>query len=252
MTQRIAVLVDGDNLSPAHAARIMAEAEKLGRVDVARVYGNANHPSDWMTAPGYRMIHAGCGKNAADVLLCIDAMELAMGGDWQGFVIASSDGDFVHLAQRLRERGLTVAGIGEAKAPPTFRSACASFVTIGTTESKASAAPQPRGSTSHGPKDARQTTSATVHPVGKIDGQIRDILGIAHGDARGMTLQQLSVAMSHRHQFRISGQPEKSWRAYLKARPALYVMRGQGAEVRVAINMQGIASQSARRPIAAE
>ena len=95
-------------------------------------------------------------------------------------------------------------------------------------------------------------TAATVHSMGKIDGQIRDILGIAHGDARGMTLQQLSVAMSHRHQFRISGQPEKSWRAYLKARPALYILHGQGAEVRVAINMQGVASPPDSRAIAAE
>ena len=48
-------------------------------------------------------MHAGTGKNASDLLLALDAVELALRGDVDHFVIASSDGDFSHLALRLRE-----------------------------------------------------------------------------------------------------------------------------------------------------
>jgi uncharacterized LabA/DUF88 family protein len=107
---RIAVLVDGDNISAKHSSQVILLAEKLGRVDVARVYAAGNQQSDWLTTPGYRLMHAGAGKNSTDLLLCIDAMELALIGGLESFVIATSDGDFSHIAQRLRERGLHVLG----------------------------------------------------------------------------------------------------------------------------------------------
>ncbi|MCV2865605.1 NYN domain-containing protein [Albidovulum sediminicola] len=91
---------------------------------------NAACNSDWHGAAGFRLIHAGTGKNAADLLLCIDAMELAMGQSFSDVVIASSDGDFAHLAVQLRERGLRVIGVGEAKAPPLFRAACTRFEVV--------------------------------------------------------------------------------------------------------------------------
>ena len=252
MTQRIALLVDGDNLSPAYAARIMAEAAKLGRVDLVRVYGNAAHPSDWLTMPGCRMVHAGCGKNAADVLLCIDAMELALTGDWGGFVIASSDGDFVHLAQRLRERGLTVVGIGEAKAPAMFGQACTRFVTIGSETVRHVLPVQPGISPVALPRQIAVGLPQTSKSLSKIEKQVRDIIGIAYADARGMTIQELSSSMWTRHQFRISSQPEKNWRSYLKARPALYVLHGQGAAMRVTNNMHGALPAQPKPALAAE
>ena len=45
-----------------------------------------------------------------------------------GFCLASSDCDFTRLAQRLREDGLVVYGLGERKTPETFRNACSRFI----------------------------------------------------------------------------------------------------------------------------
>lgn len=56
---RIAVMVDGDNVSPVHAARILAAATKLGRVDVARVYASGAQPTDWFGVAGYRAMKSG-------------------------------------------------------------------------------------------------------------------------------------------------------------------------------------------------
>ena len=130
LERRTAVLVDGDNLSAKHSGRILSEAGKLGRIDVARVYAAANRPSDWLTTPGYRLMFAGAGKNAADLLLSMDAIELALVGGIEAFAIATSDRDYTHLAHRLRERGLVVLGFGEPKSPEDFRLSCSEFLPL--------------------------------------------------------------------------------------------------------------------------
>ena len=79
MGSTIALFVDGDNISPYFSEEIMAFAKQLGRLDVARVYGGAHPASGWMEAPGFRFVHAGPGKNGADILLSIDAIEACDG-----------------------------------------------------------------------------------------------------------------------------------------------------------------------------
>ena len=120
---RAALLIDGDNISIRHDATLKREAQKIGRLDVTRVYGGPCVSAEWLTTPGIRFMQAGTGKNAADLLLSIDAMELAFSGGIDAFAIASSDGDFTHLAQRLREKGHHVTGLGDARAPERFRTA---------------------------------------------------------------------------------------------------------------------------------
>ncbi|MFZ3582542.1 NYN domain-containing protein [Loktanella sp. DJP18] len=228
MTQRIAVLVDGDNLSAVHAAKIMAEARKLGRVDLARVYCNAS-----LTTPGFRMIHAGCGKNAADVLLCIDAMELALSGDWGGFVIASSDGDFVHLAQRLRERGIVVCGIGEAKVPQFFKAGCSKFIVVGpsSTATKVVDVGQERSNTPSS-KSAPQTVSA-------FDNKIRGVISTHSREGKGMLVSDLANAMKVKHQTQISSVSGKTWRSYFEKRPHLYDIDPRSTDAMLRFKISG-------------
>ncbi len=68
------------------------------------------------------------GKNASDIGLIIDAMDILYTGDVQGFCIVSSDGDFNKLATRLREAGKVVIGMGEKKTPESFRVSCERFI----------------------------------------------------------------------------------------------------------------------------
>lgn len=60
--QRVAVLIDGDNVSPKHSAQILIDAATLGQLDIARVYTCGQRNSDWLSMPGYRYMHAGAGK----------------------------------------------------------------------------------------------------------------------------------------------------------------------------------------------
>ena len=72
MTGRVAIFVDGENLSAIHARAILSIGAAAGSPDVARVYMNAACNSEWHAAAGFRLIHAGIGKNAADLLLRYD------------------------------------------------------------------------------------------------------------------------------------------------------------------------------------
>src|SRR3546814_5393288 len=68
------------------------------------------------------------GKNASDIALVIDAMDLLHTGRFDAFCLVSSDSDFTGLAARIREPGIDVYGFGEQKTPESFSQACRSFI----------------------------------------------------------------------------------------------------------------------------
>ena len=71
-------------------------------------------------------------KNAADVSLIIDAVDLsARRPEIQNFVIASGDGIFAFLSKKLHEHGKRVIGCSYEKiANVIFRNSCDSFITL--------------------------------------------------------------------------------------------------------------------------
>ncbi|WP_246044018.1 NYN domain-containing protein [Ruegeria sediminis] len=218
----MAVLVDGDNVSADHGNRILEISERYGRIDTARIYFDAQKGNGWHKVVGYRTVHAGTGKNAADLLLAIDAMEIAFTRAFDVFVVASSDGDFSHLVQRLRELGRMTIGIGEAKAPHSIRANCAEFVELGENEPvKPKAVPRPNCS--------------------KLDRQIRSVIAIHSKNGAGMKIASLAPKMHQQFGIRISTLPEGTWRAYLLARPALFDLDPKGPEAMVRFKPEGFA-----------
>ncbi len=216
---RVAVLIDGDNVSPAHAARIMDLARAAGRVDVVRVYADVTNGSGWSETPGCRLIHAGRGKNAADILLSIDTVEMMFAGAFDTALIVSSDSDFTHLAFRLRERGIDVIGLGEAKAPAAFRAACSEFEEL---------------------SPARRTREVPIgSPVSALDRQIRTVIERHSRNGSGMRLCDLNARMRAEHEIRISTRPERTWRAYLGQRPALFDLDARGPDAHVRFRPAG-------------
>lgn len=216
--ERAALLIDGDNISARHAPRIRAAAARLGRLDIARVYGTTNGLSCWQDAPGLRLIHAGAAKNAADILLAMDAMELAHAGGFTRFAIVSSDGDFSHVALRLREMGTMVLGLGEDKAPEGFRLACTRFDLV------------------EASKEGRVAT------VSQIDLNIRTIIAAHSKAGQGMRVSDLGQKIQRTHGIRINTLPEGNWRSYLAARPELYDLDPRGPEAMVRYLPAGFAA----------
>lgn len=233
MAQSVAVLVDGDNISGKYAKDILTAAGKHGEPSVVRVYRDAQSLSDWHNAYGYRMIHAGTGKNAADILLALDAMELLLVREMRCFVIASSDGDFTHIATRLRENGAKVIGLGEEKAPDAFRACCSSFVELGTRE--------PVSPPRLVPKEKLLVTA--------FDFNVCAIILDCSTNGTGARLSEVSQQMYIKHDEKISSLPEKNWRSYFNARPELYDLDPRGANAKVRFRPEGFsrATTSAQR-----
>ena len=132
----LAVLIDADNTSARYAQAIFEEIVKLGEANVRRIYGDfsGNQHAPWDKAVQslailqHQQRSNTRGKNAADIALVIDAMDLLHKGRLDGVCLVSSDSDFTRLAQRLREDGLAVYGFGERKTPGAFRKACSRFI----------------------------------------------------------------------------------------------------------------------------
>ena len=134
----LAVLIDADNTSVRYAQAIFEEIVKLGEANVRRIYGDfsGNRLAGWdaqvrsLAILQHQQRSNTTGKNAADIALVIDAMDLMHKGKLDGFCLVSSDSDFTRLAQRLREDGLQVYGFGERKTPEAFRNACNRFIYV--------------------------------------------------------------------------------------------------------------------------
>ncbi|MBT0957388.1 NYN domain-containing protein [Alphaproteobacteria bacterium KMM 3653] len=134
----LAVLIDADNTSPKDAKAIFEEIAKFGEASVRRCYGDfsSSQMKGWSAVQaelGLVPFHQPAntvGKNASDIALVIDAMDLLHSGRFDGFVLVSSDSDFTRLASRVREQGLDAYGMGLRKTPEAFRAACKRFIYI--------------------------------------------------------------------------------------------------------------------------
>ncbi|WAP70875.1 NYN domain-containing protein [Jiella pelagia] len=135
-TRRLAVLIDADNASSKIADGLFEEIAKIGEASVRRVYGDFSSPRSkgWVEilarhaiVPQQQFAYT-IGKNASDITLVIDAMDLLHSGRFDGFCLVSSDSDFTRLAARIREQGVDVYGFGEQKTPESFRQACFRFI----------------------------------------------------------------------------------------------------------------------------
>src|SRR5258708_7356573 len=133
---RLAVLIDADNTSARIAPGLFEEIAKIGEASVRRIYGDfsgtrlkawADILSTHAIMPHQNFAYTS-GKNASDIALVIDAMDLLHSGRFDGFCLVSSDSDFTRLAARIREEGIDVFGFGEQKTPESFRQACRRFI----------------------------------------------------------------------------------------------------------------------------
>lgn len=133
---RLAVLIDADNASAKIADGLFEEIAKIGEASVRRIYGDfsgtrskawADILSKHAIIPQQQFAYT-TGKNASDITLVIDAMDLLHSGRFDGFCLVSSDSDFTRLAARIREEGVDVFGFGEQKTPESFRQACRRFI----------------------------------------------------------------------------------------------------------------------------
>lgn len=137
--KKLAVLIDAENVSAGAAGPLFDAIARLGDASIRRIYGDFSQPclKSWSEVLAAHAIlpqqQFACvaGKNASDIALVIDAMDLLRDGRVEGFCLVSSDSDFTRLASRIREAGLSVYLFGEQKTPSGLRQACHQFFDIG-------------------------------------------------------------------------------------------------------------------------
>lgn len=201
---RVALLVDGENLSQDRAGQVIMAAKDFGEMIIRRVYGHAPRCPTWLAAPGFHFRQAGTGKNSADLLLTVDAMDIMLCNRADLLVIASSDSDFSHVATFLREAGRRVIGIGLPRAADGFGKHCSEFLPL---------------------KETLETTSHT--PEAMVSALIRE------AGPEGLTTFELNVLVQRRFGFAIGITPEQTWKKWLANRPTTFLVTKAAGETRV-------------------
>lgn len=167
--ERLAVLIDADNVPYANVKEMLEEISKNGTPTIKRIYGDWTKPtlSGWKNVlldnaiTPIQQYSYTSGKNSSDSALIIDAMDILYSEKVNGFCIVSSDSDFTRLATRLREAGMTVIGIGEKKTPQPFISSCNKFIYIEILKVK-----EPVNEVA---STRRKKTATAENPLNKID-----------------------------------------------------------------------------------
>lgn len=187
--RRLAALIDADNASPRIAKGLFEEVAAIGEASVRRIYGDfsGTRLKGWAEVlaahaivPNQNFANT-VAKNASDIALVIDAMDLLHTGRFDGFCLVSSDSDFTRLAARIREQGVDVYGFGERKTPESFRQACKRFTyTENLAAAGASPCPGEPGTTAAAASDAgslKQPPSAALPLLRAATGQMEDADG---------------------------------------------------------------------------
>ncbi len=134
--ETIAMLIDADNSPSDKIDFILAELAKYGVVNIRRAYGNWKSRSlkgwedklhDYAIRPIQQFDYTK-GKNATDMAMTIDGMDLLYGSKLDAFCIVSSDSDFTPLVMRILSEGLNVYGFGQKSTPAPFVNACSTFL----------------------------------------------------------------------------------------------------------------------------
>ena len=133
--KHFAVLIDADNISEKYAGSIFNEIADYGFASYRRIYGNWAKGNGWKedtllenAISPIQQFNYTIGKNATDMAMVIDAMDILYSGKVDGFCLVTSDSDFTKLAMRLREEQMYVIGMGESKTPLALTKACNKFI----------------------------------------------------------------------------------------------------------------------------
>ena len=188
--EKLAVLIDADNTSATCAQDLLEEIAKYGIASVKRIYGDWSSPmlSGWRSillkhalVPIQQFAYTK-GKDATDMGLIIDAMDLLYSGHFDGFCLVSSDSDFTPLASRIRASGRVVYGFGREKTPEAFRQACDRFFYIENLGEAEKHKDETGAASTAAPADPPDTVKTAAKPR-QMDTAIKSLLNKSIKDA---------------------------------------------------------------------
>ncbi|GMM94390.1 NYN domain-containing protein [Qipengyuania sp. MTN3-11] len=205
--KNIALLIDADNTTPQGIDPVLTVMAELGQVNIRRAYGNfaKDNLARWDKITNkfgirpQQQFDVSKGKNATDMAMTIDAIDLLYQGKVDGFGIMTSDSDFTPLVTRLRQDGIVVYGFGESKTPQAFKSVCTRFIDINQLISNA----------------AEEDSGGSSQSARTLDADLTDLIGAAYKEAKRddegfAKLQQVGQIAGNRSSFDVRNYGFKS------------------------------------------
>jgi uncharacterized LabA/DUF88 family protein len=186
---RVALLIDADNAPASKIDLILNELSTFGETSIRRAYGNwkKNELKGWEDVLHEHAIRPiqqfdySKGKNASDMAMVIDALDLLYTDSPDAFGIVSSDADFTPLVMHLRAKGSAVYGFGARKTPEPFVNACSRFLFLDKLH-EAAAEPGPESDTASAPSAPLRATTAQLKQDAKLVMLLRNAVQAAAND----------------------------------------------------------------------
>ncbi len=219
--QKIALFIDADNAPASKFEEVLSEVAKYGVVTIRKAYGNWKNPS---IKPWEDLLHEYAiqpiqqydltkGKNASDIALVIDAMDVMYTKDIDVMCFVSSDCDFTPMVTRALAEGKVVLGFGERKAPSPFVNACSKFLFL-------DEEPKTNGSV--------QTKSKNIKSDTKLINLLRQAIEATEEDNGWAALGPVGSHISNKTSFDTRNYGYKNLSSLIKAIDLFELKRGTG------------------------
>jgi len=219
--QKIALFIDADNAPANKFEDVLSEVAKYGVVTIRKAYGNWKNPN---LKPWEDLIHEFAiqpiqqydltkGKNASDIALVIDAMDVMYTKDIDVMCFVSSDCDFTPMVTRALAEGKVVLGFGERKTPAPFVNACSKFLFLDQQQ-------KDNGSTQIQPKSIKSDT--------KLINLLRQAISATEDDDGWAELGPVGSHISNKTSFDTRNYGFKNLSSLIKAIDLFELKRGTG------------------------
>ncbi len=220
-SQKIALFIDADNAPASKFEEVLSEVAKYGVVTIRKAYGNWKSPTlkpwedllnEYAIQPiqQYDLIK---GKNASDIALVIDAMDVMYTKNIDVMCFVSSDCDFTPMVTRALAEGKVVLGFGERKTPSPFVNACSKFLYLDT-------APKQNGSVPEKTKNLKSDT--------KLLNLLRQAIEATEEDNGWAALGPVGSHISNKTSFDTRNYGYKNLSSLIKAIDLFELKRGPG------------------------
>lgn len=221
LKQKIALFIDADNAPAAKFEDVLSEVAKYGVVTIRKAYGNWKNPS---LKPWEELLHEYAiqpiqqydltkGKNASDIALVIDAMDVMYTKNIDVMCFVSSDCDFTPMVTRALAEGKVVLGFGERKAPLPFVNACSKFLFL-------DQEPEPNGTAQKKSKNLKSNT--------KLINLLRQAIESTEEDSGWAALGPVGSHISNKNSFDSRNYGYKNLSSLFKAIDLFELKRGPG------------------------
>lgn len=217
--QKIALFIDADNAPADKFEDVLSEVAKYGVVTIRKAYGNWKKASlkaweallhEYAIQP-VQQYDLSKGKNASDIALVIDAMDIMYTKNIDVMCFVSSDCDFTPMVTRALAEGKVVLGFGERKTPSPFVNACSKFLFLDQ---------EPKTS------DTNQTQSQNIKSDTKLINLLRQAIEATEDDSGWAALGPVGSHISNKTSFDTRNYGYKNLSSLIKAIDLFELKRG--------------------------